>query len=76
MRSEVEGAGSDEKTSEDGRRAGIIYVDEDGKARQKTFELVECGARSRLLKNNILASLYGLSATGFTLAEATIVWSL
>lgn len=57
MRSEVEGAGSDEKTSEDGRRAGIIYVDEDGKARQKTFELVECGARSRLLKNNILASL-------------------
>lgn len=49
--------GSDEKTNEAGHRAGIIYIDEGGETRQKTFELVECGARSRLLKNSILTSL-------------------
>ena len=38
-------------------KLGIVFIDEGGTPRQKTFDKVECSGRSRLLKNNLLACL-------------------
>ena len=53
---EVEGTASKD-SSVGGRTVSLTFVDETGAARQKTFDVVECSKRSRLLKNSILACL-------------------
>ncbi|MBR3316188.1 MAG: hypothetical protein IKG21_00010 [Atopobiaceae bacterium] len=57
MKSEVEGIGDRDDTNAGERTISLVFVGEDGTTRQKTFEAVECGGRSRLLKNSILACL-------------------
>lgn len=57
MKSEVEGITSRSDDSAGDRTISLVFVDEDGNSRQKTFDAVECGARSRLLRNSLLACL-------------------
>ena len=56
-KNEVESSVSDADSSIDGKKAGIVFVDDDGTQRRKTFDIVECGSRSKLLKNSIVSAL-------------------
>lgn len=53
----VEGFSEQVGHEDGGQKLGIIFIDEDGTPRQKTFDKVECSGRSRLLKNSLLACL-------------------
>ena len=57
MKDEVEGVDEAKQQDENGKRLGIIFVNDAGETMQKSFDRVECSGRSRLLKNNILACL-------------------
>lgn len=57
MKAEVEGVSSTGANNESTNTVGIVFVDSDGVTRQKTFNVIECSGRSRLLKNSILACL-------------------
>ena len=57
MKTEVEGAATDSDGESASKRVGIVLIDRDGETKQRTFNVVECSGRSRLLKNSILACL-------------------
>lgn len=53
----VEGYSDHANNQDGGQKLGIVFIDEEGNARQKTFDRIECGGRSRLLKNSLVACL-------------------
>lgn len=57
MKNEVEGVSAREGAESGERTIKLTFMADDGTPRQKTFDSVECGGRSRLLKNSILACL-------------------
>lgn len=57
MKSEVEGTSALAGDLTTGRTVSLVFTADDGTAKQKTFNTVECSGRSRLLKNSILACL-------------------
>lgn len=57
MKVEVEGMAGRNQMEASGRTVSIIFVGDDGASKQKTFDVVKCSGRSRLLKNSILACL-------------------
>lgn len=57
MKAEVEGTAISEDDRGASQRVGIVFVDKNGETRQRTFDVVECSGRSRLLRNGILACL-------------------
>ncbi len=57
MKSEVEGVNSREENETVEQTVSLVYAVGNGTIRKKTFDVVECSERSRLLKNSIFACL-------------------
>ncbi len=56
-KNEVESIKPESDSSIDGKKASIMFISEDGTQQRKTFDIVECGSRSKLLKNSIVSAL-------------------